>query len=155
VDITRVGQMVVDNRHVFLSKKCYHTFRGYAHSQKAKMGTKKENTQGKRKEVREKYGFDLKFCTHMIRLYLQLKQILQTQDLDLKENAILLTAIRGGAYDLEYLTNLSNNLETECDELYKTSSLVYNIQEEKITQLLIDCLEETYGNLKEVVGFVK
>ena len=30
---TKIGQMVKDNRRLFLTKKCYHTFRGYAQKQ--------------------------------------------------------------------------------------------------------------------------
>lgn len=37
---TQIGQMLRDNRKIFLHKGCYHKFRGYAYSQKNKMETK-------------------------------------------------------------------------------------------------------------------
>jgi hypothetical protein len=36
--MTPQGKMLVDNRHLFNSKKAYHTFSGYAHGQLQKMG---------------------------------------------------------------------------------------------------------------------
>jgi predicted nucleotidyltransferase len=37
---TRIGELVRENRHLFLSKKCFHSFSGYAYSQLKKLKTK-------------------------------------------------------------------------------------------------------------------
>ena len=39
--MTELGNRVRENRHLFLSKKTWHTFKGYAYSQMHKMNTKK------------------------------------------------------------------------------------------------------------------
>ena len=51
---------LIENRHLFLSKKAYHTFTGYAYSQRRKLEVKRENMTG-RKELVDKFGFD---CYH-------------------------------------------------------------------------------------------
>ena len=48
---TDIGRHVRDNRHIFLHKGCWHTFKGYAHSQLSKMENK--NPIGKRKKIVE------------------------------------------------------------------------------------------------------
>jgi predicted nucleotidyltransferase len=41
LSITQIGQMVRENRRMFLHKGCWHTFKGYAFQQMAKVNTKK------------------------------------------------------------------------------------------------------------------
>lgn len=54
--ITGVGQLVRDNRHIFLHKGCWHRFKHYAYAQMHKLEIKEAH--GKRKELIEKYGYD-------------------------------------------------------------------------------------------------
>lgn len=53
--ITKIGQMVRDQRKIFLHKGSYHKFRGYLYSQLNKMHN---GRQGKRQEMVKEYGFD-------------------------------------------------------------------------------------------------
>ena len=55
--LTKIGQIVIDNRKLFLSKLAYHRFRGYAWAQWKKVQNKEP--VGKRKEIVEKWGFDI------------------------------------------------------------------------------------------------
>lgn len=54
IHCTAIGQMVRDNRKMFLHKGCWHKFRGYSYSQLSKMVSK--NPEGKRKEIVDRYG---------------------------------------------------------------------------------------------------
>ena len=58
--MTPIGNMVRDNRRLFLHKGAYHKYKGYAYSQLHKCRIK-TNPTGKRKELVKKYGFDTKF----------------------------------------------------------------------------------------------
>jgi hypothetical protein len=51
---TQAGRMILDNRHIFLSKLSFIRFRGYAASQ-FKSIKNGRNAKGKRKELIEKY----------------------------------------------------------------------------------------------------
>ena len=55
---TRIGEMVREKRHLFLSKKTFHTHKGYAYSQISKMQSK--NNLGVRlRYLEDKYGSNL------------------------------------------------------------------------------------------------
>lgn len=53
---TEIGNMVRDSRKIFLHKGSWHKFKGYSFAQMHKMNLK--DATGKRKEIRDKYGFD-------------------------------------------------------------------------------------------------
>src|SRR5262249_7786397 len=64
--ITRIGSLVRHQRHIFLHKGAWAKFKSYAFSQLHKMTTKEP--RGKRKAMRDKYGFDVKFAYNLVRL---------------------------------------------------------------------------------------
>lgn len=143
--ITNVGKMVRENRKLFLSKKCYHSFKGYAYSQINKARTKKPI--GKRKEHVEKYGWDTKFGYHTIRLVNECEQILSEGDIDLTRNNKQLKFIKEGGWSFEKIYEHFEEKEKHLEELYRTSSLPYKPREKELTELLLNCLEEHYGKL--------
>lgn len=142
--ITELGTKIKDNRHLFLSKKMFSKFRGYAYSQLAKM--EKKEAIGKRKESIEKYGFDVKFGYHLIRLLGEIEQILTTHDLDLRQNREQLKRIRKGFFNYhEVRTEALNRIERLDDILHK-STLQNKPNEDRIKELLLECLEMHYGS---------
>lgn len=147
--ITHVGNLIRENRRIFLHKGCYHKFSGYAMSQLHKMTGK--NPQGKRKEIREKYGFDLKFALHVVRLLGEAEQILSTGDLDLRRDKEHLKAIRRGEVSEADIRAWASEKEKHLEKCYAESKLPYGPDEKKIKQLLIDCLEHHYGNLGDCI----
>lgn len=148
---TKVGQLIRENRKIFLSKKIWHTLKGYAYSQLNNALNKKyENS--KRKEDVEKYGFSLKAVYHTVRLLNEAEQILLTGDLDLQLNREQLKSIRRGEWTLEQIQSYFNEKEKQLEELYLTSDKIpHDIQEHKIKELLIQCLEEQYGAIDQLV----
>lgn len=146
--MTPVGSIVRDNRRLFLHKGSYHKYRGYAHSQLHKCRIK--NPQGKRKELVEKYGYDTKFAYNIPRLLLQAEQIMEEGDLDLERNREYLKAIRRGEVPLEDIERWKTEKELGLEKLYSESKLQYKPDEQKIKQLLLNCLEEHYGKLSNV-----
>ena len=147
--ITRIGQMVRDARQSFLHKGCWHTFKGYAYQQITKMAGHERT--GKRKEVVERFGFDVKFAYHVVRLLNEVEQILTEGDLDLTRNREQLKSIRRGEWTelqvREYFTKKASELET----LYQNSALPWGPDEAKVKQLLLACLEEHYGSLEKCI----
>lgn len=66
-----LGQLLIDNRKIFNSKIALHSFVGYASGQIAKMGADNPATGkmgAKRKELRDKFGYDTKYMMHALRL---------------------------------------------------------------------------------------
>jgi uncharacterized protein len=146
--ITRIGQMVREQRKSFLHKGAWHTFKGYAYQQITKMaGTR--NRSGKRKEMVEKHGFDVKFAYHVVRLLNEVEMILTEGNLDLMRNREQLKSIRRGDWTEEQIRDYFTRKEAELETLYQNSTLPWGPDEAKIKQLLLHCLEEHYGNLEK------
>jgi len=146
---TKIGEMVRENRKLFLHKGAWHKFKGYSYSQIHKMKTKIPT--GKRKETIEKFGYDVKFGLHCIRLLNEIEQILTEHDLDLERNREQLKSIRRGEWSMEDILEYFNKKEKELETLYTSSTLQHSPDEPKIKQLLIDCLEEYYGDLSKAI----
>lgn len=83
---TAVGELVRKNRKSFLHKGAWHKFKGYAYSQVHKMRIKNPEPGSTRYEMIQKYGYDLKFAYHVVRLLNEIEQILIEYDLDLERN---------------------------------------------------------------------
>lgn len=147
--ITKIGNMVRERRQIFLHKGAWHKFKGYAYSQINKMKTK--NPIGKRAEIREKYGFDVKFAYHVVRLLSEVEQILIEGDIDLQKNNEHLKAIRRGDVPEKDIIAWFNGKEKQLEKLYAESSLPHSPDEGKIKKLLMECLEEHYGDLSDCV----
>jgi predicted nucleotidyltransferase len=145
---TTVGQMVRDNRHMFLSKKAWHTFKGYAFQQKSKLLTK--NPEGKRRELIDRYGFDTKYAYHLVRLLDEIEQILTTGDLDLTRAREHMKAIRRGEVPLDQILAFFDSKLLDLEKAYADSSLPHDPREPEIKQLLINCLEHHYGSLEKM-----
>lgn len=147
--VTTVGQMVRDNRDLFLHKGSWHKFRGYAYSQLSKMSGK--STESKRYTLIEKYGYDVKFAYHAVRLVLEAEQILAEHTIDLRRNADILKAIRNGEWTELKVRQWFSEKEIALEPLYNSSKLQYKPNEDAIKSLLLNCLEQHYGSLSSIV----
>jgi predicted nucleotidyltransferase len=66
-----LGQVLIENRRIFNSKRAIDSFAGYAFRQLEKMGVDNPATGrmgAKRKAIRDKFGFDTKYMYHAVRL---------------------------------------------------------------------------------------
>jgi predicted nucleotidyltransferase len=148
---SQVGQLVRDNRRMFLHKGSYHKLRGYAYSQKSKIGSKEHSENEKRQADIQKFGYSTKYAYHLIRLVLQAEQILIEHDLDLERNKEILKSIRRGEWELSRVYSFFDEKEKHLEELYTKSTLRHSPQEDNIKELLLQCLEHHYGSLDTAV----
>ena len=194
---TQIGEHVRNNRKLFLSKRVYHKFKGYAFSQLHKMKNKfikefvehckkydipfnaqlqdillpikhdnenvsrmitvvnKIETNGKRSTripLIAEHGYDTKFAYHVVRLLDECQMILEEGDLDLTRSKAHLKAIRKGEVSIEQIEDYFDAKMPILEELYNKSKLPYSVDEEKIKQLLIDCIEMHYENISNFIG---
>ncbi len=146
---TKVAEHIRAHRSLFLSKKCYHTFRGYAFAQ---LALQARTSTGNRKLIKEKFdGVDTKALYHVVRLCLECEQILEEQHIDLRKHSDFYKAIRLGEYTFEQVKNLFDEKEKLLEKLYNESKIPYGPDKEKIKTLLMECLEMHYGSLSAVV----
>lgn len=148
---TPIGSMVRDNRKIFLHKGSWHRFKGYAYSQMHKMKIKEPDPSSKRYESVLKHGYDLKFAYHVVRLLNEAEQILMHGDIDLMQNREQLKDIRRGNWKLSDIEEYFNNKEKDLEKLYINSKLPKYPDETKIKELLLNCLEEYYGDLSPII----
>jgi predicted nucleotidyltransferase len=148
---TAVGELVRENRKLFLHKGAWHKFKGYAYSQVHKMRIKNPEPGSTRYEMVQKYGYDLKFAYHVVRLLNEIEQILTEHDLDLERNREQLKAIRRGEWTQEQIINYFETREKELEALYTSSPLQHSPDEEKIKGLMLQCLEHHYGSLSDAI----
>ncbi len=147
---TQLSEMVRDKRHMFLHKGAWHKFKGYAYSQIHKIG-KANRSNPKRAASVEKYGYDVKFAYHTVRLMAEVEQIMIEHDLDLERNREQLKAIRRGEWSLDYLKEWFEKKEHVLEEVYAKSDLRHSPDEEAIKTLLLNCLEQHYGSLDKAI----
>lgn len=141
---TRIGSMVRERRHIFLSRKVWHGYKGYSYSQINKLS---RSTPA---------GVDTKKMYHVVRLLLQVEQILGEETLDLERNREVLKAIRRGEWGkgeegINRVRQFFQDKEVALEELYQKSNLPWAPPEEEIKTLLLECLEEHYGDLSSAV----
>jgi len=144
-----IGDIIKQNRKLFLHKGSFFRFKHYSYSQLHKMKIK--SPEGKRKEIVDKYGYDTKFATHLVRLLNEIEQILIEGDLDLERNREQLKSVRRGEWTIEQIEDYFSKKERDLEELYTKSSLQYKPDEQKIKQLLLNCLEQYYGSIDNCI----
>lgn len=149
--ITRIGNMVRDQRKDFLHKGSWYKFKGYAFSQLHKAEGKNPEPGSKRDILRERYGFDVKFLYHTVRLLLEVEQILSECDIDLLRHKEHLKAIRRGEVSPQDVKSWFTSKEKDLECLYVNSKLPYRPDELKIKKLLLSCLEEFYGDVGSAI----
>ncbi len=142
---TQIGRMVRDNRRLFLSKLCWKKFRGYAMSQLKKMNDK--NPIGGRLEIIEKFGYDVKFAYHIIRLFDEAEQVLLEGDIDLQRSRDVMKAIRRGEWTAEEVRAWAVEKDKALEVAYTNCKLPIEPPVEPLRQLLTNCLEQHYGSL--------
>jgi predicted nucleotidyltransferase len=149
VHSTKIGQMVRDNRHLFISKNVWARYRGYAYSQLHKMDSK--NPEGGRKEIVELHGYDTKFAYHLIRLLDQAQQLIETGDMDIQRARETMKAIRRGEWTQEQVRQWAGDKERELDIAFTKCDLPTKPDTNKLKTLLLACLEEHYGSLHDCI----
>lgn len=86
----------------------------------------KKNRNAKRSVLEEKYGYDTKHASHLIRLMLMAHFILKDQKVYVKLPPGYIDQvrdIRNGKYTYEQIITLSNDIQSKNEKLYETSTL--------------------------------
>lgn len=148
---SNIGQLVRDNKTLFLHKGSYHKFKGYGYSQMNKSKPLAVRKNEKRAQDIETFGYDLKSAYHVVRLINEAEQILMTGTIDLEQNREQLKSVRRGEWTYQQIEEYFVNKEASLEELYVTSKLQNKPDELKIKNLLLACLEEHFGSLDALV----
>lgn len=155
VFITPAGQVLREARRSFLHKGAWHKFKGYAFSQMKKIRDTDGNTRtGKRKDLIDRFGYDVKFAYHVVRLMEEVRQIMVEGDIDLERNSEQLKSIRRGEWEIGRLQAWFAEQEKSLESTYNASRLPWGPTdgvEEKVRAALLKVLESHYGSLSAAV----
>ena len=122
--INEYGEQLRNIRYKFLSKRVYKTYGGYAYSQLKKMVSVSKNAQGKRLESVQKFGYDTKNATHLIRLFKMGIEVLSEGEVNvLRHDNKYLLDIRKGQYPLSYIEQEAKRLQELLDLAYVKTKL--------------------------------
>ena len=142
-----LGQLLVLNRDLFLSKQVYQSFCGYAQEQLHRMtnfSSYKGYMGAKRKALVDKYGWDLKNGSHMIRLLRMGVEMLRDGEVNVfRKDAQELIDIKQGKWSLEQVQAEADKLFPEVEEAYRNSKLPESPDVEKINKLCVKILTES------------
>jgi hypothetical protein len=143
------GTELLANRHIFLSKVMHKTFGGYAYAQLQKMTqmcTKQAYQGAKRRERFEKFGYDCKNASHLVRLLRMGIEALTTGELIVgRPDAAELKAIKRGEWTLRQVRAEATRLSGLLDDAFVKSSLPPRPDFNKAEQLLMSILQTTQG----------
>lgn len=145
---TIYGQLLIDNRNYFSSKRAYYSFTGYAYSQLRKMTCSafKGYMGEKRKSLVNKYGYDTKNASHLIRLLRMGIEFLTDGELHVhREDNSQLVEIKQGKWNLEKVKSHAENLFNLANEAFIRSSLPDKPNHKKVEALLVDILSDFLG----------
>jgi uncharacterized protein len=146
---TKVGQMVREKRRLFLHKGAWHTLKGFAYNNfhRYKQTDPAAAANEKRAATIEAHGYDTKSMSQVVRCLDFAEQILTEHDLDLQRNREQIKSVRRGEWTLERVQDFFEEREKSLGQVYLDSTLQHGPDEAAIRQLLLDCLEEQYGDL--------
>lgn len=148
---TNISEIIREKRRMFLHKGSWHKFKGYAYAQMSKIRNKVNASNEKRAASIAEHGYDLKFAYHIVRLLNEVEQILVEGDLDLQRNREQLKDIRRGEWTIDQVEEYFESKERILEATYASSTLQHSPDEDAIKQLLLNCLEEHYGDLSNAV----
>jgi predicted nucleotidyltransferase len=146
------GESLIKNRNLFVSKYAYHSFSGYAYGQFHRMTNFKfEGYMGeKRKALVEKFGYDTKNASHLIRLLKMGIEFLTEGNLHVeREDATQLISIKKGEWTLDQVKREADRLFALAQETYIQSKLPDKPESEKIERLLMQIIEHYFWGWKD------
>lgn len=119
---TPVADELFARRNLFLSRQAGPKFRGYLESQRrGLLGLRSGGSRNQgRQDIRDRYGFDVKFAAHMVRLGIQGVELLTTGRITLpipEPDRTWLIELRRGKHTKQEALDRAERLEARIDDL--------------------------------------
>lgn len=148
ITIMEAGQMILDNRQLFVGRHVYRSFTGYAHAQLHKMTHLAfEGYMGqKRKSLVEKFGFDTKNAAHCIRLLRMSIEFMKDGELYVERpDAQQLLEIKRGEWSLDQVKAEADRLFKQAENAYLDSDLPKQPDMEAVSNLCVEVVRLALG----------
>jgi uncharacterized protein len=141
---TKWGQKLIDNRDLFCSRRAYSSFVGYARGQLHRMTHSNGKDLGaKRRELVEKFHYDTKNASHLIRILRLGIEFLSTGTINvLREDAQELIEIKQGEWSLEKVQKTADELFSVAYDALIHSPLPPEPNREEAENLCVEILTD-------------
>jgi predicted nucleotidyltransferase len=131
---------------IFLAKGHLKPFLGFADDQLKRLLGQKGQKNVHRAELEHKHGYDTKYAMHVIRLYGEVKELMESGRITLpRPNRYELIEIRKGEYSLSEIRELGAQLESEALAAQASSPLPDEVDRDAISVLLADAHLRFWG----------
>jgi uncharacterized protein len=134
---TETWQTVAARPEIFLAKGHLKPFLGFADDQMKRLLGQKGQKNIHRIELEKIHGYDTKYAMHVIRLYGEAKELMESGRITLpRPNRDELIEIRRGKYSLSQIQELGQQLESEALAAQANSPLPDSVDRDAISRLL-------------------
>jgi hypothetical protein len=130
---------VADRPEIFLSRNHLKPFLGFADDQMKRLLGQKGQKNTHRAELEKKHGYDTKYAMHVIRLYGEVKELMEHGRITLpRPEKDELVEIRKGKYSLGEIKELGLQLQSEALAAQARSPLPEGVDRDAISKLIAD-----------------
>jgi len=134
---TKWWQTIREARNVFASRQHHTPFIKFADDQMDRLLGRKGQKNIHRAAWEEAHGYDTKYAMHVIRLFLEAKEYMETGKITLSNPRVsLLVEIRRGKYKLSEIEAMGKELQAETYSAQQKSPLPHAVNHEAVTQLI-------------------
>lgn len=138
------------HRDLFLARTHVNQFLGFANAQYQRLMGGKGQKNIHRQQLEEDFGYDTKYAMHIIRLYGEAIEFMETGSITLpRPNAEELIAIRRGKYKLHEIEEMAKELEAQAWQARETTQLPNRVDRDKISKLLVGIYEIAWENQRK------
>jgi predicted nucleotidyltransferase len=132
---TRISQ----HAELFLARTHVLPFLGFADDQMKRLLGQKGQKNIQRAALEEEHGYDTKYAMHVIRLYGEAKELMESGRITLpRPNREELIEIRKGKYRLGQIQEMGRQLESEALATQATSPLPEKVDRDAVSRLISD-----------------
>lgn len=155
IDVTAAGRLLLDNRDVFVGRHVYKPYVRYSTQQFQRMerGAYQGFMGAKRKALVDRYGYDAKSASHLIRLLRQGIEFLNDGAMTVQRyDASELLAIKHGEWTLEQVKDEARRLFRRAEEAYDRSTLPARPDRARVGELCVGVVAEAHLDRPEPVA---
>ena len=137
------------HREQLISKRAATQYLGFAASQRMRLtGERGMGRHGQRPDLVERYGFDVKFAMHYVRLLGECRELLREHKVTLpRPEKELLIDIRTGKYTQDQVFKLGDDLNRECEDLLEKSDLPDGVNVQMLSRLIADAYQSHWRHM--------
>ena len=145
IEITPIGERIIDNKHLFVSKRLIKPIQGFAFSEwkKAIIYDETRKLGKQRIDHTNKYGYSVKNAYHAIRLLGECIELMETGNLTFpRPDADFLRKVRHGEVPIEVVEAKYNELDAKVLSTYGGSNLPDDVNKDSLDNLYYGIIED-------------